>query len=162
MMKIKHGIGALLAAACCLSSAAYAVETAPSFSFPDGNSTVALKDLKDQVVYLDFWASWCGPCRKSMPWMNKMQEKYRDQGLVVIGVNVDSDRKAADDFLKAVPANFKVVYDPEGKIAAQYQLMGMPNSFLIARDGTMQKRHVGFKEGLEDEYESEIRQLLKQ
>ncbi|MEW5755838.1 MAG: TlpA disulfide reductase family protein [Pseudomonadota bacterium] len=161
-MKISQGMRALLAVAFFCSSASHAVETAPSFSFSDGSATVALKDLKDQVVYLDFWASWCGPCRKSMPWMNKMQEKYKDQGLVIIGVNVDSDRKAAEDFLKAVPANFKVVYDPEGKIAAQYKLMGMPNSFLIARDGTMQKRHVGFKEGLEDEYETEIRQLLKQ
>ncbi len=158
-MKIKHGIWVLLTSWFCLSAAAHAVETAPLFSIPDGKTMI---EIKDQVVYLDFWASWCGPCRKSMPWMNRMQEKYKDQGLVIIGVNVDSDRKAADDFLKAVPANFKVVYDPEGKIASQYKLMGMPNSFLIARDGTLQKRHVGFKEGLEDEYESEIRQLLKQ
>ena len=141
---------------------AFAVDPAPSFQIPTDDGVIDLKDLKGEVVYLDFWASWCGPCRKSMPWLNRMQEKYGDAGFRVIGVNLDKERQLADEFLRTVPVNFQLVYDPEGKLASQYQLLGMPNSFMIGRDGMIQQRHVGFMESKLAAYEEQIRQLLKQ
>lgn len=119
-----------------------------------------LAQYQGKVVYLDFWASWCKPCRQSFPWMDAMQSKYAADGLVVVSVNLDEQRTDADKFLKQVPADFPVVYDPEGKLAEQYQLIGMPTSFLIGRDGKLVKRHSGFFDSSPAEYEGEIRTLL--
>lgn len=113
-----------------------------------------------KVIYLDFWASWCGPCRKSFPWMNDMQKKYQQQGLVIISVNVDNDKALADEFLAEVPANFHIAYDPKGKLARKFKLKGMPSSYLIDRSGKMVSAHVGFSASKKSKYEQEIRNLL--
>ena len=113
-----------------------------------------------QVIYLVFWASWCGPCRKSFPWMNNMQEKYQQQGLVIISVNVDNSKALADEFLAEVPANFNVFYDPKGKVARKFKLKGMPSSYIIDRSGKMVSAHVGFTESKKMKYEEELKTLL--
>lgn len=120
-----------------------------------------LSQYKNKVVYLDFWASWCGPCRKSFPWLNEIQAKYKKQGLVVIGVNLDTELEQAKKFLKDVPADFRVYSDPDGKLAEKYKLVGMPSSFVIDGKGKMRYRHVGFKKSNIDEYEKSIVSLLK-
>jgi thiol-disulfide isomerase/thioredoxin len=122
----------------------------------------ALKEAKGQVVYLDFWASWCGPCRKSFPWLNAMQAKYQAQNFKVISVNVDTDRGAAEKFLQALPAHFSVIYDPKGKIARKFKLKGMPSSYLINKQGEVVSAHVGFIDNKKSQYENEIIQLTKQ
>jgi peroxiredoxin len=137
-----------------------ATEQAPAFEIPTAMGTTTLSDLHGQVVYLDFWASWCKPCLQSFPWMNAMQERYAAQGFRVIAVNVDKERGLADEFLRKVPANFTIVYDPEGELASRYQLIGMPSTFLITRDGSIHQRHVGFLLSKQKHYEAEIRQLL--
>jgi len=119
-----------------------------------------LGQYRGKVVYLDFWASWCEPCRKSFPWMNAMQRKYSERGLVIIAVNVDTERKDADRFLKAVPASFHVVYDPEGGLAQQYQLSRMPSSFIIGPDGRVAAHHEGFTRDSPRDGEAEIQRLL--
>lgn len=119
-----------------------------------------LSQYQGKVVYLDFWASWCKPCRHSFPWMNGMQQKYSAAGLVIIGVNLDEQRADAARFLKDTPADFPIVYDPEGKLAEQYAIMGMPTSFIIGRDGRVAKKHAGFYDKSPVEYEAEIRELL--
>jgi thiol-disulfide isomerase/thioredoxin len=121
---------------------------------------LSLKDLQGKVVYLDFWASWCGPCRKSFPWMNSMREKYSDAGLIILAVNEDSHRKEADAFLKKIPASFLIAFDTNSKLAEAVKLEAMPSSFLLAKDGTTIKKHLGFKTGKTDEYEAEIRSAL--
>lgn len=121
-----------------------------------------LSQYKNKVVYLDFWASWCGPCRKSFPWLNEIEEKYKKQGLVVIGVNLDTELPLAKQFLKEVPANFRVFSDPDGKLAEKYKLIGMPSSFVIDGKGVVRHRHVGFKKNKTDEYEKSIESLLKE
>jgi len=121
-----------------------------------------LQQYKGQVVYLDFWASWCGPCRKSFPWLNEMEARYSKDGLVIIGVNLDSDIEAAKRFLKNVPADFRVFSDPDGNLADQYKLIGMPSSFVIDRNGEVRHRHVGFKKSDIDSYEASIQDLLKE
>ena len=117
---------------------------------------------KGKVIYLDFWASWCGPCRKSFPWMNNMQEKYQQQGLVIISVNVDNSKALADEFLAEVPANFNVFYDPKGKVARKFKLKGMPSSYIIDRSGKMVSAHVGFTESKKMKYEEELQTLLNE
>ncbi|QDP02375.1 TlpA disulfide reductase family protein [Thalassotalea sp. PS06] len=119
-----------------------------------------LEKYKGDVIYLDFWASWCVPCRKSFPWMNAMQEKYQDQGFRVITINLDVDKAFAKDFLKDHPAEFPIIYDPSGKLGEQYQLKGMPSSFVIGRDGSVVENQVGFFEDKVDEYEQKIVEIL--
>lgn len=121
-----------------------------------------LTQYKNKVVYLDFWASWCGPCRKSFPWINSIQKKYQDQGLVVIGINLDADFKNAKDFLESVPAEFKLFSDPNSKWAEKYKLIGMPSSFVLDRNGDIRHRHVGFKKSSIDAYEKSIISLLNE
>jgi len=116
----------------------------------------------NKVIYLDFWASWCGPCRKSFPWLNQMQAKYRGQGLVIIGINLDKDIGNANNFLKDTPAHFPIFSDPTGELAKQYQLVGMPSSYLLTNDGKVQDTHIGFKKSKTNEYEANIRHRLAQ
>jgi thiol-disulfide isomerase/thioredoxin len=122
----------------------------------------ALSKHKGDVVYLDFWASWCGPCRKSFPWMNKVQAQYQQQGFRVISINLDADKKLAEKFLIETPATFDVIYDPKGKIARHFKIQGMPSSMLIGRDGEIKSRHTGFFPNKISEYQQEIETLLLQ
>ena len=113
-----------------------------------------------QAVELDFWASWCVPCRHSFPWMNKMHKELSDKGLVIIAVNLDENRQDADAFLKAVPADFKIVYDPEGQLAIKFKVKGMPSSYLFNRKGKLVKSHIGFKNSDAGAARAEIESLL--
>lgn len=113
-----------------------------------------------KLVYLDFWASWCVPCRHSFPWLNAMQEKYGDEGLVIVGINVDQARADADRFLDAYPARFTLVMDPDGELAEQWQLQGMPSAVLVDAQGNELHRHIGFRADREADYEALIKTLL--
>jgi thiol-disulfide isomerase/thioredoxin len=128
----------------------------------DQTSAIDLSAYAGKVVYLDFWASWCAPCRLSFPWLNAMEETLGPKGLVVIGVNVDRDRGPADEFLRENSAHFRIVYDPEGRIARKYDFQGMPTSILIGRDGKMHSMHSGFFREREGSYFSDLSQLLNQ
>jgi len=121
-----------------------------------------LDSLKGKVVLLDFWASWCSPCRQSFPWMNEMQRRYAGSDLLVVAINLDQDRKQAEKFLAAVPAGFRVEFDPAGTLATQFGVTAMPMSFLIDRSGTVRERHSGFREALKAQREQSILKLLKE
>lgn len=121
-----------------------------------------LTQYKNKVIYLDFWASWCGPCRKSFPWLNEMHAKYQDKGLVIIAVNLDRDIKSANRFLEAFPADFLLYSDPKGVQATNYKIVGMPSSYLFSGTGELQTQHVGFKKSAQDSYEASIVKLLEQ
>ncbi|HEY0682211.1 MAG TPA: TlpA disulfide reductase family protein [Steroidobacter sp.] len=139
----------VLATLACLAPAVFATDDA-----------LDLEQFRGKVVLIDFWASWCVPCRQSFPWLNEMQAKYRDRGLVVIGVNVDRERADADRFLKQTPADFQIVYDPEGSLAEHYQVPGMPSSYVIGRDGQQLHVHIGFRNGMREQREAELERLL--
>ena len=115
-----------------------------------------------KVVYVDFWASWCVPCRQSFPWMSELMKTYGDKGLQIIAINVDKDRKAADKFLKDNKAGFPIAYDPEGKLAKLYNLEVMPSSFLYGRDGTLKSQKQGFNAKETESVEALIRELLEE
>jgi thiol-disulfide isomerase/thioredoxin len=119
-----------------------------------------LSNYDGKVVIVDFWASWCVPCRRSFPWMNAMQNKYRGDGLVIIAVNLDRNAEDAARFLAKYPAKFEIVYDPEGALAKKYGVEVMPSSIIIGRNGESIERHAGFKVKRQDEYEATIRAAL--
>jgi cytochrome c biogenesis protein CcmG, thiol:disulfide interchange protein DsbE len=145
-----------------ISAASHASDnTAPDFTLPGQNGTIQLSHLKGNVVYLDFWASWCQPCKKSFPWMNDIQHRYAGDGLKVVAVNLDKDRELADKFLSKVKADFEVAFDQEGEIASRYKLKGMPSSYLITRDGQVYASHIGFRDQDKDRLEQAIQSLLK-
>jgi cytochrome c biogenesis protein CcmG/thiol:disulfide interchange protein DsbE len=136
-------------------------DAAPGFSLPAASGKViALERLRGQVVYVDFWASWCGPCRRSFPWMNAMQERYGAGGFVVVAVNVDKKRADADRFLQANAARFAVVFDPDGKAPLAYDVAGMPGSYLIDRTGKVAAVEAGFLDERTAAREDAIRSLL--
>jgi len=113
-----------------------------------------------KVVIIDFWASWCVPCRRSFPWMNDMHDKYSADGLVIIAVNLDRSADDAARFLAKYPAKFEIAYDPTGELAKRYSVEVMPSSIIIGRNGEMIERHAGFKVKRQDEYEATIREAL--
>ncbi len=123
-------------------------------------STIDLHAFKGKVVYVDFWASWCGPCRESFPWMQQVQDKYRDKGLVIVGVNLDQDHQLAEDFLKVFRPQFKVVFDQKAQLAENFHVKGMPASFFIDRSGKVRFQHMGFRANERGDYEREIETLL--
>lgn len=135
---------------------------APDFTVNFTDLSKKISQLKGQVVYVDFWASWCKPCRKSFPWMNQMQQKHAAQGFQVIAVNLDTEPQLANRFLTSVNANFPIVYDPQGQIASRYQLIGMPSSYLIDKKGQIRFSHQGFFAKNQHKYESEITSLLNE
>lgn len=122
--------------------------------------TQQIKAQKGQVIYVDFWASWCIPCRKSFPWMNELQSKYKAQGLQIISINLDHNKALADKFLEKNPVNFPIIYDPKGSISRKYKLKGMPSSFIINKDGQVISKHTGFNNEKSLAYEQEIIHLL--
>jgi len=150
--------GALISAAACAQQVG---KPAPAFDLPSTTTpNLRLVDLKGRVVLVDFWASWCAPCKQSFPWMNEMQAKYGPQGLTIIGVNVDKKREDADKFLAGTPAKFAVAFDTTGKVAQSYQPKGMPTSFLIGADGVVRNVHVGFRDSDRDDLELELAAAL--
>lgn len=116
--------------------------------------------LKGKVVYVDFWASWCGPCRSSFPWMQSMHRKYANQGLEIIAINLDQEPELAQKFLQEYKPGFRVEYDTEGHLAEQFGVETMPTSFLIDRSGKARSKHKGFHTDKVHDYEQEIRKLL--
>lgn len=140
--------------------AASAPAVAPAFRLPGRGAEVVSDSLRGRVVLVDFWASWCVPCRKSFPWLGAMQAKYGPKGLTVVGVNLDKTRPAADAFLAQVPAPFTLAFDPAGKTAAAWGVKGMPSTFLVGRDGTIVQAHVGFDPAKTEPFEKMIEEAL--
>ena len=137
------------------ASALDAGQAAPDIELGAGPGAEKLSKLKGKLVYVDFWASWCGPCRQSFPWMNEMQGKYGSKGLQIVGISLDAKRADADQFLAQVPAKFTVGFDAKGDSAKQFGVKGMPTSVLIGPDGKVLAVHQGFKD--EDRKELEAK-----
>ena len=158
---MKHIISFIILTSMLLSQNSFAAfNQAPDINLPGMNGNVQLESLKGKVVYLDFWASWCEPCKKSFPWMHAIKQSYADQGFEIVAVNLDKDRNLANEFLKEMDVNFKVAFDESGASASEYKLRGMPSSYLIGRDGKVYASHVGFREKDKAQLEQAILNLL--
>jgi len=150
----------LFAVSLTVQHATAAPNKAPDIKLPVASGTIQLDDLSGKVVYLDFWASWCQPCKQSFPWMNQMKQNYADRGFEVLAVNLDKDRALADQFLSKMDVNFIVAFDQNGQSASDYKLKGMPSSFLIDRHGSIHAAHIGFRDEDKKQLEQAIIDLL--
>jgi len=136
-------------------------DPAPPLSLPDAKgATVSLASLKGKVVYVDFWASWCAPCRRSFPWMGEMQQKYGPKGFVVLAVNVDKKRSDADRFLAVTPGAFTIVFDPTGATPTAWDVKGMPTSFVVDRQGRVVNIDAGFRDDMKPALEAKLKAVL--
>lgn len=142
-----------LMAACLLLAGSVHAETVEVEDF-------ALDAVEARLVYLDFWASWCAPCKASFPWMQQLSERFAEQGLKVIAVNVDRERLAADRFIDDQQPTFDIVLDPNGRLASEYGIRTMPSSFLVRPDGTRIFAHSGFRLSDRADLEAEIGRAL--
>jgi peroxiredoxin len=164
-MPIRHRLAILILAAAFAAPAAQA--TAPSaagdFTLParDGG-TVRLSELRGQVVMINFWASWCGPCRQEMPLLQQLYGKYEPLGFTLLGVNVEPDSAQAQDWLEKVSVSFPILFDRDNKVSAQFGVEAMPSTVLIDREGNVRHVHRGYKPGDESTYADLVRSLVKE
>ena len=136
---------------------------APDFTLRgmDGKN-LRLHEQRGQVVLVNFWATWCGPCRQEMPHLNRLYEKYRASGFVLLGVNVDDDARKAVDLAAKLGVKFPVLFDTDKQVTRAYDMSAMPSTVVIDRDGRVRYVHRGYRDGYEDIYDRQIRELLKQ
>lgn len=165
LIKRKLATCALIAlAGLYISTPVFALDVgaqASDFELPSAEGgMIKLSSVRGKVVYLDFWASWCGPCGESFPWMNAMQEKYKQKGLQVIAIDLDANNEDAKKFLAQHAAQFTVLFDPKGVTPRQYGVKGMPTSFLIGKDGKVLVQHMGFNKADRAELEQKIQAAL--
>jgi peroxiredoxin len=157
-------LSAVLAASAVLPAAAIApASMAPDFTLRTmGGPNLRLQEQRGQVVLVNFWATWCGPCRKEMPHLNRLYEKYRGSGFTLLGINVDDDARNAVELASKLGVKFPVLLDTDKKASKLYDLSAMPATVLIDRDGRVRYVHRGYLDGYEDTYDKQIRELLKQ
>jgi peroxiredoxin len=155
-----------LAAALAVALPALAIpggSPAPAFTLASSSGgQVSLAQYKGQVVMINFWASWCGPCRQEMPLLEGIYKKYRQMGFTLLGVNVEPDSQAASEWLKQTPVSFPILYDKDSKVSKLYDVAGMPSTVLIDRSGKLRMLHRGYKSGDENEYLDSIRALIRE
>ena len=136
---------------------------APDFTLPAvGGKSLSLSQYKGQVVMINFWATWCGPCRQEMPLLDAMYKKYKAMGFTLIGVNVEPDSKAAAEFLKKLPVSFPVAFDAESKVSQLYNVQGMPSTVIVDRKGNARVLHKGYRPGDENTYLDHVRTLIRE
>ncbi len=129
--------------------------------FSDNGSEVQLNDYLGKVVYVDFWASWCPPCVRSFPFMNKLLDQHHDKGLHVVAINLDEQREDAEQFLSQNNINFQVMFDNEQRECARnFAVQAMPSSYLVDKKGKIRHMHLGFKQGETDQLIAKVKQLL--
>jgi len=163
---LKRMTAVAVLSAAMLSNTAFALnvgDTAPNFKLPrlETKGNIQLKSYRGKVVYVDFWASWCGPCRLSLPVLNTLRKKYRKQGFEVIAINLDEEKPEAMAFLKEFPVAYPTARDITGTTPDQYGLQGMPTAYLIDRKGKVSLIHEGFKKTDSRELSAHIASLLK-
>ncbi len=160
---MRVAFAALIALAASTAPAALApASAAPDFTLHamDGPN-LRLKEQRGRVVMVNFWATWCGPCRQEMPQLNRLYEKYKASGFVLLGVNVDDDQRKAAEVASKLGVTFPVLLDTDKAVSKLYDLSTMPSTVLIDRDGKIRYVHRGYLTGYEDNYEKQIRELLK-
>lgn len=155
---------ALLVPGPATEAAADSKGPAPDFTLPlrGSGKDLRLSRLRGQVVMLNFWASWCGPCRQEMPLLESIQKKYKPLGFTMVGVNVEPDSAEAEKFLKQTPVTFPVAYDRDSNVSKLFRVKGMPSTVIVDRKGNTRMIHQGYKPGDENVYLDQIRSLLRE
>jgi peroxiredoxin len=155
-----------LSAVATLTAAAATLQTgaaAPAFQLNSNTGKpLALADFRGQIVLLNFWASWCGPCRQEMPILEQLNRQYHGKGVTLLGINVEPDSAAAVSWLKATPVTFPILFDTDSKVSSLYEVAGMPNTVIIDRKGQVRYIHRGYSAGAENDYLNQIRALIRE
>ncbi|RMH22828.1 MAG: TlpA family protein disulfide reductase [Gammaproteobacteria bacterium] len=134
---------------------------APDFTLKSrSHHNLKLSEHRGEVILINFWASWCAPCRREMPHFEKLYRKYQKLGLSIWGINIDEEPGQANDLLKQIHVSFPILYDPENDTPAQYEVEAMPSSFIIDRDGNIRYAHKGYVDGDEIIYEKQLKKIL--
>ena len=156
------GITAAVVFAAGTSSAGLKLSAAPDFTLESvSGENIRLSEFHGEVVLINFWASWCGPCRQEMPVLSKLHDRYRALGFTVLGVNVEENPGKARKLLQEMPVSFPVLLDHESVVSKQYDVVAMPSTVLVDRNGNMRYLHKGYKPGLEAVYLQQIRDLVR-
>lgn len=137
-------------------------ETAPDFTLKTkSGKNLRLNDFRGKVVMINFWATWCAPCRQELPHMEALYKKYKDRGFVLLGVNIDNDSVAAKKMAEEFKLTFPVLYDEKQQTSKLYKLKAMPSTFIVDRGGKVHEVHLGYKPGYEKSYDKTIGKLVK-
>lgn len=136
---------------------------APDFVLKSNSGqNLRLSELRGEVVLINFWATWCGPCRQEMPLLDELHQRYKDMGFTVLGVNVENKPEKADALLAENPVSFPILYDTQSDVSKLYGVDAMPTTVLVDRDGNLRHLHRGFKPGYEDAYAAQVKQLFRE
>jgi peroxiredoxin len=137
--------------------------SAPNFTLTDRDgNTVSLQDLRGQVVMINFWASWCGPCREEMPLLEQIHQRYESLGFTLLGVNVEENSGDAKAWLRDRPVSFPILFDPGNRVSKLYDVVAMPSTVLVDRQGNVRFLHHGYQAGYEDQYQDQVRLLVRE
>ena len=162
-LRIPAGITALVLIAATTVTAGIKQSAAPDFTLKSvEGENLKLSEYRGEVVLINFWASWCGPCRQEMPVLSELHNKYKALGFTVLGVNVEEDSSKARKLLQELPVSFPVLLDNESIVSRQYDVIAMPSTVLVDRDGNMRYLHKGYKPGLEAVYQQQVRDLIRE
>jgi thiol-disulfide isomerase/thioredoxin len=165
-MRLERLLGTFVIATALVAAPVMAGDaTAPAADFSlrsRSGAAVSLGALKGQVVLINFWATWCGPCRKEMPLLEQIQKKYAPLGFTMLGVNVEEDTRQMEAFLKDVPVTFPILLDPANGVSKLYDVSAMPSTVIVDRKGNVRFIHQGYKPGDEGKYQDMIRQLVRE
>jgi len=136
---------------------------APNFTLKSNHGkNLKLSEFRGQVVMINFWASWCAPCRQEMPLLEELYKKYKSLGFTLLGVNVEQDSSKASTLLRSIKVSFPILFDNKNTVSKMYKVLAMPTTIIIDRDGNMRYLHKGYKPGYEQEYQQQIRALIRE
>jgi len=156
-------MAAIVVASTAFAAGGDASGPAPAFTLTTlAGQPSGLNAYKGQVVMVNFWATWCGPCQQEMPLLDQMYKKYKPAGFTLIGVNVDKEAPAVKQLLERKPVSFPVLLDPANQVSKAYHVDEMPSSVIIDRKGQIRYIHRGYKPGDENDYQDRIRQLIRE
>ena len=127
-----------------------------------GGKNIKLSELRGQVVMINFWASWCGPCRQEMPLLEALHKKYSALGFTLLGVNVEQDSSKANAYLRDISVSFPILFDKKNSVSKAYNISAMPSTVMVDRDGNLRYLHHGYKPGYEKEYQKQIKSLIRE
>jgi peroxiredoxin len=165
-MKIKNGLLALVCsalAATSLAASGLTGQSAPDFALKSSTGeNLRLSEYRGDVVMVNFWATWCGPCRQEMPLLDELYTRYQRVGFTLLGVNIDDDSRKAMNMVSELGVNFPVLFDSRKEVSKLYQVDAMPVTVIIDREGNIRFVHQGYKPGYEEHYLDEIRALLRE
>jgi peroxiredoxin len=136
---------------------------APDFTLKsDSGTNLRLSEYRGEVVMINFWASWCGPCRQEMPLLDELYDQYSPMGFTILGVNVEEDSSKATELLEQIPVSFPVLFDTKSTVSKLYDVVAMPSTVLVDRDGNVRYLHHGYKPGYEEAYQQQVRELIRE